>query len=194
MKIIKDKQEETSQESNENLAQQQEFFVQDSRSLLGSVMMFWKQGGGYTSDLNKAEVFTRTRALRQNQCRETDKPWPADYLRSLSHPIVDMQLLRGGYGKLTDDLDPNTPCVAVISGKFDGNSIFYIAEDGAETKNLDKARVYDAKENDNFQKLKGLTLMQKKPLQDSQFMVVNEKDCKKSMKLTNSSSSVGMTI
>jgi hypothetical protein len=68
-------------------------YLQDSRSNVGSRAMFWKDGGGYTSNLDEAEQFTRAAAVKQYECRETDLPWPVDYVRALAEVGVDCQYL-----------------------------------------------------------------------------------------------------
>ena len=69
------------------------FFVQDSRSNVGSRAMFWRKGGGYTSNLDEAEQFKRESAVKQYECRETDLPWPVDYVRARAEVGVDCQYL-----------------------------------------------------------------------------------------------------
>ncbi|MBY0475452.1 MAG: hypothetical protein K2Q13_10400 [Nitrosomonas sp.] len=69
-----------------------QFYLQDSRGNVGNDMLFWaKDGKGYTSDFNKAHVFTRDQAFKQNKCRDTDIPWPRRYIDSISRPAVDFQ-------------------------------------------------------------------------------------------------------
>lgn len=58
------------------------FYLQDSRSNVGSRAVFWRAGGGYTTNLDEAETFTSAHAVRQYKCRETDLPWPVDYVRA----------------------------------------------------------------------------------------------------------------
>ncbi|HCF5858715.1 TPA: hypothetical protein NIH27_006184, partial [Pseudomonas aeruginosa] len=41
------------------------FYLQDSRSNVGSRAMFWRAGGGYTTNLDEAETFTSAHAVRQ---------------------------------------------------------------------------------------------------------------------------------
>ena len=42
-----------------------EFYLRDTRSNIGSTCSFWaKNGNGYTSDLRKAEVFGKERAQK----------------------------------------------------------------------------------------------------------------------------------
>lgn len=67
------------------------FYLQDSRSYVGNDILFWRDGGGYTTDLSKAEIFTMEEAVRKNQSRETDIPWPKDYIDIKTRPAVDMQ-------------------------------------------------------------------------------------------------------
>jgi rubrerythrin len=68
------------------------FYLQDSRSYVGNDILWWaKKGMGYTTDLTKAEVYTKEQAVRQHQCRETDRPWPKSYIDQHTRPAVDMQ-------------------------------------------------------------------------------------------------------
>lgn len=112
------------------------FFLQDSRGLVGENMMFWGNGGGYTSDLRQAEPFTKENAVAQNQCRETDIPWPADYLQARFYATVDMQHLR--------HVDRNSRDVAFyrqLPGQYIGNDIVWEAQSGVSTDLL-QARVF----------------------------------------------------
>jgi len=69
-----------------------EFYLQDTRQFVGNDMVFWaKDGKGYTTDINKCHVFTQQEAFEQNQCRDTDRPWPKDYIDSKTRPAVDVQ-------------------------------------------------------------------------------------------------------
>ena len=69
-----------------------EFYLQDNRSYVGNDILWWaKDGKGYTTDLSKAEVYTKDDAVRQNESRETDVPWPKTYVDSRTRPAVDMQ-------------------------------------------------------------------------------------------------------
>ncbi len=72
-----------------------EFYLQDSRSYVGNDMLFWaKDGNGYTTDLRKAEVYSRADAVAQHQSRETDIPWPKDYIDAKTRPAVDVQYVK----------------------------------------------------------------------------------------------------
>lgn len=68
-----------------------EFYLQDKRNYVGNDILFWAKGGGYTTDVSKAEVFTKERAIMLNKSRETDIPWPKEYIDNKTRPAVDMQ-------------------------------------------------------------------------------------------------------
>lgn len=73
------------------------FYLQDSRSYVGNDMLFWaKDGNGYTTDLRKAEVYTRDEAQAQHDSRPSDIPWPKDYIDAKTRPACDMQYVRRG--------------------------------------------------------------------------------------------------
>jgi len=77
-----------------------EYYLQDSRSNVGNDMLFWKKDGkGYTTNLREAHVYTKDEAVSQHQCRETDIPWPKDYIDAKTRPVVDFQ-----YVSVTDAL------------------------------------------------------------------------------------------
>ncbi len=69
-----------------------QFYLQDSRTYEGNDILFWaKDGKGYTTDTSKAHVYTRDGAFRQHEGRETDVPWPKDYIDARVRPAADMQ-------------------------------------------------------------------------------------------------------
>lgn len=56
--------------------------------------MWWaKDGRGYTTDVSLAHVFTKAGAFGQHNCRETDRPWPKDYIDGKTRPVVDHQYI-----------------------------------------------------------------------------------------------------
>lgn len=72
-----------------------EFYLQDSRDYVGNDMLFWGiKGRGYVTDVSKAEVYTKAAAVAQHQSRETDIPWPKDYIDARTRPAVDMQYVK----------------------------------------------------------------------------------------------------
>lgn len=68
------------------------FYLQDSRSVCGNDLFFWAADGrGYTTDVNKAQVYSREDAMAQHEARNTDIPWPKAYIDSRTRPTVDFQ-------------------------------------------------------------------------------------------------------
>lgn len=71
------------------------FYLQDSRSYVGNDVRWWaKDGKGYTTDLRKAHVYTKEEAVKQHESRETDIPWPKEYIDARTRPAVDMQYIK----------------------------------------------------------------------------------------------------
>lgn len=67
----------------------QRYFLQDTRTMVGNCMVFWRKGSrGYTTNLDDAETFTIEEALSH---RETDRPWSVDLMYELAKPRVDHQ-------------------------------------------------------------------------------------------------------
>lgn len=67
------------------------YYLQDSRGYVGNCMSFWATAGGYTTDVSKAEVMTKDVAVRRHEARESDIPWPKDYIDARTAPRVDHQ-------------------------------------------------------------------------------------------------------
>jgi len=112
------------------------FFVQDSRSNVGTRAMFWRNGGGYTSNLNEAEQFTRESAVKQYECRETDLPWPVDYVRALAEVGVDCQYLTRSEAEAYRNEDGRV--YVAYAREWDGNDLVWRGGKGP-TANLDDA-------------------------------------------------------
>lgn len=71
-----------------------QYYMQDSRSYVGNDALWWAEdGNGYTTDVSWAEIFTKERAMRQHNQRETDIPWPKDYIDSITRPAVAFQYM-----------------------------------------------------------------------------------------------------
>jgi rubrerythrin len=69
-----------------------QFYLQDSRTYVGNDIVFWAtNGNGYTTDVSKAEVYSKDDAVMQHRIRETDIPWPKEYIDARTRPAVDMQ-------------------------------------------------------------------------------------------------------
>jgi len=74
------------------LRDESKYYLQDSRSYVGNdIIWHAKDGGGYTTDLRRAEVFSEGEAFKLNSGRETDIPWPKEYIDCRTRPAVDMQ-------------------------------------------------------------------------------------------------------
>ena len=74
---------------------EQLFYLQDKRSYVGNDVIWWaKDGNGYTTDLSKANVYTKGDAIAQHNMRETDIPWPKEYIDAKTRPAVDMQYIK----------------------------------------------------------------------------------------------------
>ena len=70
------------------------FYLQDSRGYVGNDVLWWCEGGnGYTTDLRKAATYAKDAAERMHDTRETDIPWPKEYIDARTRPAVDMQYI-----------------------------------------------------------------------------------------------------
>lgn len=73
----------------------EQFYVQDSRSYVGNDVLWWaKDGNGYTTDLSKAEVYSREDAQRMHDSRRSDVPWPKSYIEGKTRQAVDIQYIK----------------------------------------------------------------------------------------------------
>lgn len=112
------------------------FYLQDSRSNVGTRAMFWRNAGGYTSNLDEAEQFTRERAVKQYESRETDLPWPVEYVRSRAEIGVDSQYLTRSEAAAYCNDDGRI--YVAYAREWDGNDLIWVGGTGA-TANLDDA-------------------------------------------------------
>jgi hypothetical protein len=112
------------------------FFLQDSRSNVGSRAMFWRNGGGYTSNLDEAEQFSWEHALKQYECRETDLPWPVDYVRTRAEVGVDCQYISRSEAEAYRNEDVRV--YVAYAREWDGNDLLWRGGKGP-TANLDDA-------------------------------------------------------
>jgi hypothetical protein len=111
-----------------------QFYLQDSRSYVGNDMLFWaKDGKGYTTDMRLAEVYTKDEAVSQHRIRETDIPWPKEYIDARTRPAVDMQYVKrdealAGTGIELTKPRPKKPDVmnCVGCGRFIGGTQRYL--------------------------------------------------------------------
>ena len=69
-----------------------EYYLQDTRCVVGNSMMWWQKGGnGYTCDIKKAEVYSREEAFKKHANRSSDRPWPKAYIDLRLQHHVDVQ-------------------------------------------------------------------------------------------------------
>jgi len=72
---------------------EQLYYIQDSRSYTGNCVVWWgKLQRGYTSDLDKAGLYTESEA-REICKRETDKAYPKEYIEGKTQRTVDHQYI-----------------------------------------------------------------------------------------------------
>lgn len=113
------------------------FYLEDSRSNTGSRAMFWKLGGGYTSHLGEAELFTRERAVKQYECRDTDLPWPQPYINARAEIGVDSQYLN--QAEAAAMLSTDGRIYVAYARAWDGNDLVWESLAGKPTSNLREA-------------------------------------------------------
>ncbi|MEJ5863536.1 hypothetical protein [Pseudomonas farsensis] len=111
-----------------------QFYLQDSRSNTGDGLMFWALGGGYTTNLDKAELFTQKQAYSH---RETDIPWPKDYVDARAHLGVDHQYIN--LDEASDRLRPGCIVALQIPGHWNGNDIAFARWPIGHTYRFEKA-------------------------------------------------------
>lgn len=71
------------------------FYLQDSRGYVGNDVLWWAlEGNGYTTDLRRAQTYTKDEAQRMHNARPTDIPWPKEYIDAKTRPAVDMQYIK----------------------------------------------------------------------------------------------------
>jgi hypothetical protein len=83
------------------------YYIQDKRQYVGNCLLWWgKDRRGYTCDIDRAGVYTREEAFGQNSSRETDIPWPKEYIDKRLSRMADAQRLdiKDALGKDHDKL------------------------------------------------------------------------------------------
>ncbi len=79
------------------------YYLQDQRSMVGNSMMWWrKDHAGYCCDVREAHVFTKKEAYAFHRARKTDIPWPKYYIdqrvsHHVDHQRVDRELMLAAY-------------------------------------------------------------------------------------------------
>lgn len=100
------------------------FYLRDSRSNVGSTCMFLADRGGYTSNLDLAEVFTLEEAQRKFNIRHTDVPLCKELVDELATVRVDCQYLGDSGEKSGCD-----EYVISQKGRWDGNDVYWLTFD-----------------------------------------------------------------
>ena len=120
------------------------FYLRDTRSNVGSTCMFWaKDGNGYTSNLDKAHVYTLEEAQRDFNSRHTDVPLSKKLVDAVATVRVDHQYLDDCMAGLATGCDQYV--IHCNIGDFDGNDVHWKAQKGS-TVNLSDALVLSAEE------------------------------------------------
>ncbi|MFR9719041.1 hypothetical protein ACL00X_06760 [Aeromonas diversa] len=115
------------------------FYLRDTRTNVGSSCMFWAQNGnGYTSNLDKAHVYTLEEAQSHFNDRHTDVPLSKALVDELVTVRVDHQYLDESQGG--EVADGGEYVIHVSRGDYDGNDVYWKAECGC-TVNLSDALV-----------------------------------------------------
>jgi hypothetical protein len=114
------------------------FYLRDSRSDVGNSCMFWaKDGAGYTTNLDKAHVYTLEEAQRHFNSRHTDVPLAKELVDELARVRVDHQCLK-------DDSSHKSAvaeCVIRMGTRTDGNDVFWVTMLG-HSANYHKASLF----------------------------------------------------
>lgn len=124
-----------------------QFYLQDSRNHVGDGLQFWaKDGKGYVTDLDRAELFTKEQACSH---RDTDLPWPKDYIDQRAHYGVDHQLMEQ---EASDAMLVQGCRVYVhVTGDWNGNDVYWVGfNKGQVTEDLGRAaniKLEDAREH-----------------------------------------------
>lgn len=117
------------------------FYLQDSRSFVGSNVVFWNIGGhGYGTNLDKIQTYTSEQAQRMHSNRITDIPLSMPLVDKLSIKAVDHQYLPE-----KGNIDPNNEYVVQVNGDWNGNDIYFISQCGASS-NYNFAVIFSRKE------------------------------------------------
>lgn len=92
--------------ANQESVENQLYYLQDKRTIVGNSISFWAiNGRGYTCDVRCAQVWTKEELIKLNYWEENEfntkyKPWPKEEIDRLVQFHVDHQDLRykGEYG------------------------------------------------------------------------------------------------
>lgn len=122
-----------------------QFYLQDSRGNTGDRMVFWAtKGAGYTTNLDGTELFTHESAESHYKSRETDVPWPKDYIDARSETACDMQYV------CHEDKDAkwfgHGACLVQRENAYNGNDLVWVSVESGYTTNVAMAQLMTASE------------------------------------------------
>ena len=138
-----------------------QYYMQDSRSLLGTNVVFHRKNGcGYGTNLDELEVYTREEAQWQHDRRETDIPLLKSLVDELSILAVDHQVLPE-----SGTIDPDDKYVIQVDRHWNGNDILFIG-DACETYNYANAYIFSKIDTAHFTNIENLTVFSKKSIDD----------------------------
>ncbi len=117
------------------------FYMACLRDTVGSNMAFHcVDGAGYTTDIDKAAVFSKEEAQRfWDSAREFDVPVSQYWVSALSDFHVDCQYVP----TLTTLVDGCTRYVGFIKGQWDGNDLYWLCDGYIPVTNFHNATIYD---------------------------------------------------
>lgn len=118
-----------------------QFYLQDSRdhAYVGDGLSFWGfRGEGYVTDLDKAQLFTRDDACDH---RDTDIPWPKDYIDARTRLGVDCQVveINEAFASISDVAPRKVEFYLQKPKAWNGNNLIWLCADGVFTSDLSKA-------------------------------------------------------
>lgn len=126
------------------------FYLRDSRTNVGTSCLFWaKDGCGYTSDLDKAHVYTLEEAQRKFNSRHTDVPLCKELVDELATVRVDCQYLPLNGAKVGCDL-----YVISFKDNWDGNDVYWLSQFGFSDINYKDATIFSYQAALDIQSLK----------------------------------------
>lgn len=119
-----------------------EFVLQDSRANTGDRLVFWaSHAAGYTTNLDEAQRYTKEQASEQNECRESDLPWPLAYLMNRHTLAIDCQYVK--QDEIDSQMDGTEPVYLYVYRAWNGNDLIWLANDGRHTDNLVDAKTFE---------------------------------------------------
>ena len=120
-----------------------QYLLQNSHESVGSRISWWRLGGGYTTNVDEAQIYTQAEALSQHQSREYDLPWPLSFVSPKTQLAVDCQDV---IEQPLSDLPADTECYVQASRKWDGNDLYWITPKSGQSANLQNAQIFSLAE------------------------------------------------